>query len=172
MGFIARTAAAGEVAVHSTWAHDDLRVTSVIADPDIPPAEVIGVAHDLATRLAARKVDHLSIYELPLGETSTWRLIERTIPTMQPEKRAESYSALLPAWEAHSDHELRGRELGFENAAGVLAQVAGLPLEGADDRSRSDGLVCVHRGPPRADRRSIGEGRRAHLSEDFEFVES
>jgi hypothetical protein len=49
---------------------------------------------------------------------------------LKADERAESYSALLPAWEAHNDHELRGRELGFEYAAGVLAQIAGLPLEG------------------------------------------
>ncbi len=131
--FLARTAAAGDVAVHSAWSHGDVRVTSVIAAPDIPPPDVIAVAHDIATRLGAGKVvDRLSLYELPLGETSTWDLTERKIHTHRPDERAESYSALLPAWEAQSDHDLLGRELGFEQAAGVLAQIAGLPLEGLD----------------------------------------
>jgi len=132
VGFIARTAGAGDVAVHSAWSHDDLRVTSVIAPPDIPPPDVIAVAHDIATRLAAGKVDRLSLYELPLGETSTWHLTERKICTSRPDERAESYSALLPAWEAQSDHDLLRLELGFEHAAGVLAQIAGLPLERLD----------------------------------------
>lgn len=129
VGFIARTAKAGDVAVHSVWSDDDLRVTSVIAPPDIPPRDVLAVAHEIATRLVAGKVDRLSLYELPLGETSIWRLRQREIPTYRPDERAESYSALLPAWEAHTDHDLLGRELGFEHAAQVLAQIAGLPLE-------------------------------------------
>jgi len=127
--FIARTRGAGDVAVHSAWSRSFLRVTSVIAAPDVPPREVLAAAHDIATRLAIGAADRFSLHELPLGETSTWRLTEQKVYTKVLDKPAESYSALLPAWDAHSEYDLLDGELGFEQAAQVIGQIGGLPVD-------------------------------------------
>ena len=127
--FIARTDRAGDVAVHSTKSPTGIVVTSVIAQPDVPARDVIATAHDIATRLATRSQGQISLFDLPLGESSIWRITERETKTSRPGVRVEAYSAFLPAWEARSHHNLLGRGLGFEQAAALLAELAGLPLE-------------------------------------------
>ena len=51
--FVAWAEPAGDVAVHAARAAGGLLVTSVAAAPDVPAADVLAVAYDLATALAA-----------------------------------------------------------------------------------------------------------------------
>src|SRR5262245_46451235 len=71
--FVARTAQAGDVAVHAGWARDGLLVVSVIAAAEVPAGEVLAAGHGLATDLAlGRPVPKLSLFDLPLGDSPLW----------------------------------------------------------------------------------------------------
>jgi hypothetical protein len=52
---IVATDAAGDVAVHSSHAHDGLTVTSVAAAPGVPSLKVRAAAYELATTLAENR---------------------------------------------------------------------------------------------------------------------
>jgi hypothetical protein len=132
--FIARTASIGDVAVHTAWSQDGLSVTSVIAMPNVPARDVLAVAHDIATDVAAHSRKAPSLYALPLGDSPIWSITARKVPSQIPGQRTESLSALLPSWKVRSDHNLLGRRLGFEQAALVLSKLASLPLKDIDAR--------------------------------------
>jgi hypothetical protein len=115
---VASTAQAGDVAVHVGRARDGLLVVSVIAAADIPAGEVLAAAHGLATDLAlGRQAPRRSLFDLPLGDGPLWSVREET--SADP---GESYMAFLPAWEAHSAHNLADRRLGFAAAAAALGK--------------------------------------------------
>jgi hypothetical protein len=112
--------AAGDVAVHTARARDDLDVTSVVAAPGTPPADVIAAAYDIAA--APRR----SLFDLPLGEGPLWTITERPARTTAPDGREERCTAVLPAWSADSDHDLGRPELGLPAAARAAAAALGL----------------------------------------------
>jgi hypothetical protein len=142
--FIAATEAVGDVAVHTAHARGGLLVTSVAAAPGVPAADVLAVAYDLAMARAARgtaisataaagpvvggpvvggpvvggTVARRSLYDLPLGEAPLWVITEQRGGAAE---RAEKCSAVLPAWSAHSTHDMGDPRLGFEAAAHALA---------------------------------------------------
>ncbi|MEN3307097.1 MAG: hypothetical protein V7603_3299, partial [Micromonosporaceae bacterium] len=129
--YIAATARAGDVAVHTAQARPaqvagerhGLAVTSVIADPGVAPADVLAAAYELATGgQAARR----SLFDLPLGGGPMWTLSERPAPTTAPDGREERCTAVLPAWSATSEHDLDHDGLGLPAAARALAAVLGL----------------------------------------------
>jgi hypothetical protein len=116
--FIAATEAVGDVAVHSAHARGGVLVTSVAAAPGVLAADVLAVAYELATAGAAgRTVARRSLYDLPLGEAPLWAITEQTGGA----DRDENCSAVLPAWSAHSEHDMRDPRLGFDAAAHALA---------------------------------------------------
>jgi len=122
--FIAATETAGDVAVHTARARGGLLVTSVAAAPEVPAADVLTVAYDLATALAAGRqaaVARRSLFDLPLGEGPLWTISERTGPVKAADGREEQCTAVLPAWSARSDHDLSDPSLGFAAVAGFLA---------------------------------------------------
>ena len=112
--FIAATDAAGEVAVHAARARDGLLVVSVAAAPEVPAADVVSAAYDLATALAAgRPLTRRSLFDLPLGEGPAWTITQERAGTAAPGGREERCTAVLPAWSAHSTHQLTDPRLGF-----------------------------------------------------------
>jgi len=120
--FVAVTEAAGDVAVHTAHARGGLLVTSVAAPPDVPPADVLAVAYDLAVALAAgHSVARRSLFDLPLGEGPLGVITEQTAAIRAPGGREERCTAVLPAWSARSDHDLTDPDLGFAAAAQALA---------------------------------------------------
>ena len=120
--FVAATQAAGDVAVHAAWARDGLLVASVAADPSIPAGDVLAAAYELAPALATGgRVARRSLFDLPLGESPLWLVTERTAPIKSGAAREERCTAVLPAWTAESEHNLRDPELGFGAAAQALA---------------------------------------------------
>lgn len=117
--FIAATRA-GDVAVHTATARGGLLVTSVAAAPDVPAADVLAAAYDIAVAAATGgPVARRSLFDLPLGDGPLWTLTER--PAGRPRSREERCIAVLPAWSADSTIDLSGAGLGFEVAAAALA---------------------------------------------------
>lgn len=112
---IARHRGAGAVGVHRVHA-DGLDVTSVIAAPDVPSDRVLAVAH----AAAQDRIDRLSLFDLALGDGPAW-----TITESEGEEGMERAEAVLPAWSATSEHDLRPPSLGFGDAAGVLGRLFG-----------------------------------------------
>lgn len=128
--FVAATERAGDVAVHTARAGDGLAVTSVIAAPGVSPCDVLAVAYDLATAVACGgHVARRSLFDLPLGDGPLWTLTETPILTTARDGREERCTAVLPAWSASCDHDLRADALGFPAAAAALFEILGLELD-------------------------------------------
>lgn len=116
------------VAVHIAASREGLSVISVMAEPDIPPVDVIASAYDIAWREASqsRSVERLSLFELPLGQGPLCEITEQRVQTSAPDGREERYSSVLPAWSAQTELDLAGEALGFAGAAGDIATALGL----------------------------------------------
>lgn len=121
--YVARTARAGDVAVHTARAEGDLVVTSVIAAEEVPAGDVLAAAYEVAGGAADRR----SLFDLPLGSGPLWTLTERAARTTAPDGREERCVAVLPAWSAASEHDLGRADLGFPAVARILADLLALP---------------------------------------------
>ncbi len=110
---IARHPVAGDVALHRAGA-EGLTVTSVVAAPDVPADVVLAAAHDAARG----RIERLPLAEVPLGDGPAWTVTEST-------GTGDRVSAVLPAWSATSEHDLRGEAFGFAGAAAVLGRLFG-----------------------------------------------
>jgi hypothetical protein len=120
--FVATTEPAGDVAMHTAHAQDGLLVTSVAAAPEVPAADVLAVAYDLAVAGATGgRVARRSLFDLPLGEAPLWTISEGTGPVKAASGREERCTAVLPAWSARSQYALGNPELGFAAAAQALS---------------------------------------------------
>lgn len=122
---IVATERAGTVAVHTAMADAGLRVTSVIAAPDVSRADVLAVAHQIATAHARSGIgSSLSLFDLPLGDSALWTITER-----DADAGGQDVEAVLPAWHVESEHDLLTvPALAFGAAGEALmrrAQVAG-----------------------------------------------
>lgn len=116
---------AGDVAVHTARAREGLAVTSVAAAPEVPAADVLAAAYEVAGGAATRT----SLFALPLGDTPLWSLRERPAQTTRPDGREERCAAVLPAWEARGDHNLDHPELGFPAARRLIEERLGTGLD-------------------------------------------
>ncbi|MEV5691439.1 hypothetical protein [Micromonospora globbae] len=134
--WIAETARAGDVAVHAAAARPEsvdgrdagMLVVSVAAMPDVPAADVLAAAHEVAVEAARSTVEkgvgRRSLYDLPLGDTPLWSLREEQTRAYA---REEHVSAVLPGWSAESRHDLTAAALGFGSAARALGELMGGP---------------------------------------------
>jgi hypothetical protein len=119
--FIAVTDAAGDVAVHAASARGGLLVVSVAAPPEVPAADVMSAAYDAGTALATgRPLTRRSLFDLPLGEAPAWTIKEEHAEITALDGREERCTAVLPAWSAHSTHQLKDPQLGFATVAHAL----------------------------------------------------
>ncbi|MBU8860593.1 MULTISPECIES: hypothetical protein [unclassified Micromonospora] len=139
--WVAATDRAGDVAVHAAPARtgDDgagMLVVSVAAAPEVPAAEVLAAAQELASAAAlvpdSSMPGRRSLFDLPLGETPLWTLREEPINTFAPDGREERATAVLPCWSASSRHDLTAPGLGFDAAARALGGLLGLTGPGFD----------------------------------------
>ncbi|MFZ1993339.1 MAG: hypothetical protein WAU75_04455 [Solirubrobacteraceae bacterium] len=105
---IARTEAAGIVAVHCAVAREDLTVMSVSAAPDVDRGAVCASAHEVAARVCGDwGRGACSLYDLPLGPGHSWEISEQQVPTYVPESRPERIAGVaLPAWRMKGDLDL------------------------------------------------------------------
>jgi hypothetical protein len=105
---IARTEAAGLVAVHRAVAKqdEDVAVISVCAAPEVDRARVVAAAYEVAAASAGPgsgagggAVPACSLYDLPLGRGHSWEISEREVPTWGKNPPRERIAgAALPAW--------------------------------------------------------------------------
>lgn len=124
---IARSARSGDVAVHAARARDGLLVVSVAADANIPPADVLADAHEIAIAIATGEElgRRRWLFEMPLGSTPQWTITEQLVQTEEPEGHEERYATFLPAWSARSRHNLAASSTGFPAAAHTLSGLLG-----------------------------------------------
>ncbi|HZE48665.1 MAG TPA: serpin family protein [Jatrophihabitantaceae bacterium] len=119
------SSAVGDVAVHAARSADGLEVTSVIAVPDVPAADVLAVAHG--------SLDRRSLFDLPLGDGPLWTIDESS------GRPGERHVAVLPAWSARSEHPLMRPEFGFPAAAQGLIDL--LPGRGYSVEAKQSALA-------------------------------
>lgn len=123
---VAETDAAGLVAVAAPRASSALDVLSVIAAPEVSPAEVDTAAHQVAAMLRG---DDRTAHRVPVAELTdghAWTVTDRREhrsggPSVQAEWRSH-----LPAWSATSNHDLA-------NAPGVASVVDALTGFGREE---------------------------------------
>src|SRR5215469_460671 len=119
--FIAATEQTGDVAVHVASAQDGLLVFPVAADPSVPALSVLAAAHRIGCAQAVGvPVQERSLSELPLGPGPAWMLREESSASER-----DICTAVLPAWQAVSEHELVHPDLGFAAVAHALAPEGG-----------------------------------------------
>ena len=161
---IARHPAAGEIGIHRAHA-EGLAVTSVIAAPHVPAEAVVAAAHDAARD----RVEHLSLADLPLGDGPAWTVTEST-------GTGDRVSAVLPAWSATSEHDLRGPSFGFAGAAAVLGRLFGAAAwdatQAATARYHREGFeaAAVTAVAVRMSFRPPGKRREAELRFDHPYA--
>lgn len=128
---------AGLLAGYVAQSPDGLYVMSAIGEPGADPSAVLDATEALATEIASGgRPEPTSLFDLPLGDGPAWRITEETTSfTGSPER----YEFLLPAWEATSDHELLGRDLGFAEAGAAL--IALLPPNGYQLDARQSAMA-------------------------------
>ncbi len=97
---IARTGAAGVVAVHLAVAREDLTVVSVSGAPEVDRAAVMAGAFEVAATVGGESRSlACSLYDLPLGAGHSWEISEREVEVFVPEPRLERIAGVaLPAW--------------------------------------------------------------------------
>ncbi|SNT62748.1 hypothetical protein SAMN05421812_114169 [Asanoa hainanensis] len=126
--FIVRVPALGDVAVHTAYAAEGLRVTSVIGPSGAEAVSVLGAAYEIAVAAATRgSLDRRSLFDLPLGEGPAWTLTEEPVQTAAGGGREEVHRVVLPAWSAESKHDLDRPELGIPAAATGAKRALGTP---------------------------------------------
>ncbi|MBF5031932.1 hypothetical protein IRY44_19470 [Micromonospora sp. ANENR4] len=138
--WVAATDRAGDVAVHAVPAQtgDDgagMLVVSVAAAPEVPAADVLAAAQELASAAALipdSTPDRRSLYDLPLDETPLWTVREEPIQTYAADARVERATAVLPCWSARSRHDLTAPGFGFDAAARALGELLGMTGPGFD----------------------------------------
>jgi hypothetical protein len=97
---------------------------SVIAERDVPPADVLAGAYELGAVVR----DEVSLFDLPLGDSPLWTITEEETWTTATDGREEWCDAVLPAWRAGGDHDLATADgLGFPAAARALAASLEMP---------------------------------------------
>ena len=104
--YLAETSTAGLVGVQVAGSVDGLRVISVIAAPDVAPADV----HRAAAEVARGDARRVGLFDLPLGAAHAWDVTERTEKSMGGRAQKESVDAVLPAWEAATTLDLAGTD--------------------------------------------------------------
>ena len=121
---LARTDAAGVVAVHFALATEELAVLSVGADPLIDRRLVFEATYEIARlcREGALDTAHCSLFDLPLGSGHSWDITEHEVVAEVAGERSERIdSAVLAAWRAESELDLQASD-----AFGVRAILSAL----------------------------------------------
>jgi hypothetical protein len=105
---IARSEAAGLVAVHCAAAHDGLTVVSVSGAPDVDRSSVLAAAYEVAATVCGGwGRDACSLFDVPLGVGHSWEISEREVPVFVAEPRRERMAGVaLPAWRVEDKLDL------------------------------------------------------------------
>ncbi|MEU7979517.1 hypothetical protein AB0B63_13385 [Micromonospora sp. NPDC049081] len=130
--WIAATGPAGDVAVHAAGAVErdggGLLVLSVLADPAVPPADVLAAGYALAGAAVDGEPGRRSLFDLPLGVGPLGTLREESVRTAARGGREERHRAVLPCWSAHDEHDLTAPGLGFAAVGRALGGLLGIDV--------------------------------------------
>ena len=101
---VARTEAADLVGVSHEFGRGGLDVVSVIAAPDVAPANVIAAAYDVAAHIAGLRstASFVPAFDLPLSGHS-WVVRERVLKDFRGPERIERSEVTIPGWTAHTE---------------------------------------------------------------------
>jgi len=138
---LARTEAAGVVAVHFAVATESLAVVSVASDPTLDRAVAFEAAYEIAERcrdddLAGARC---SLFDLPVGEGHSWQITEEKVRSYTAGEHSEAVeSAVLAAWSVRGDLDLKRGGFGIEPALDALLGLLGpSPLGDESDAIQS-----------------------------------
>ncbi|MGX4654879.1 hypothetical protein ACWCHM_14385 [Micromonospora sp. SCSIO 07396] len=130
--WIAATGPAGDVAVHAAGAVErdgaGLVVLSVLADPAVPPADVLAAGYALAGAAVDGEPARRSLFDLPLGTGPLGTLREEPVRTAARDGREERHRAVLPCWSARDEHDLTAPGLGFAAVGRALGGLLGVDV--------------------------------------------
>ncbi|WP_205789061.1 hypothetical protein [Micromonospora sp. HM134] len=130
--WIAATGPAGDVAVHAAEAVErdgaGLVVLSVLADPAVPPADVLAAGYALAGAAVDGEPARRSLFDLPLGAGPLGTLREERVRTAARDGREERHRAVLPCWSARDEHDLTAPGLGFAAVGRALGGLLGVDV--------------------------------------------
>ena len=116
---IAVTPDAGDVIVHLAAARDGLLVASVAAAADVPYLEVLAAAQRIGTAaVTGDELEPRALADLPAGEAPRWRIWDEAAAGRAG--TADRFTAVLPAWSAHSELDLAAPALGFAAIGAAL----------------------------------------------------
>jgi hypothetical protein len=126
---LARTEAAGVVAVHFAVATDGLGVISVAADPVLDRHVAFEAAYEIARRCRDDALGdaRCSLFDIPLGEGHSWETSELEVLTERAGERTEEIeSAALVSWSVEGELDLQRSDLfGVEPAFNALLALIG-----------------------------------------------
>ena len=153
----------GRVAVHVARA-EGLDVLSVVADADVPAADVVAAAHELASAPPVR----VPLRDLPLGDTPAWTVGEVVdVATPREVRDGRIVDVTLPAWSARSQLDLTADPgLGFAAAGDVLARLVDQPELAVD--AKQSAVARYHRVGFEAAAVTAIAGRMAAVIEQHE----
>ncbi|MFJ8688894.1 hypothetical protein [Micromonospora wenchangensis] len=130
--WIAAAGPAGDVAVHAAEAVErdgaGLVVLSVLADPAVPPADVLAAGYALAGAAVDGEPARRSLFDLPLGTGPLGTLREEPVRTAARDGREERHRAVLPCWSARDEHDLTAPGLGFAAVGRALGGLLGIDV--------------------------------------------
>ncbi|HEX3426239.1 MAG TPA: serpin family protein [Acidimicrobiales bacterium] len=126
---LAKTDAAGVVAVHFALANEELAVLSVAADGSLDRHLVLEAAYELARRCREDALEEAtcSLFDLPVGAGHSWEITEEEVPAQRAGERSELIDyTVLPAWSLSGDLDLkRSNRFGTSPALSALLGLIG-----------------------------------------------
>jgi hypothetical protein len=142
---LARTEAAGVVAVHFAQAREDLAVLSVATDPALERQAAFEAAFEIAglcrdDRLASVQC---SLFDLSLGRGHSWEITEHEILAERAgERRERIEGAVLAAWTMGADLDLTASDLfGVNVALSALLDLVGPSPEGDNALAKQSAIA-------------------------------
>jgi hypothetical protein len=138
-----QTASAGLVAAHVASAAENLKVLTVIAEPEVDRERALAAAHEVAAadRGDDTKAQRVNLFDLPLGLGHAWELTERRVESTK-HANLEKYRLFIPAW------RLDGQPVDlFDRAFGATAALDALLalLPPPDDTHRYEDLQVMQK---------------------------
>ena len=122
---VAHTEAAGLVGVSHEYGRGGLDVVSVIAAPEVPPAQVIAAAYDVASHYAGlpSTTAFVRAFDLPL-EGHAWVVRESVAENRGGPDHVERSEVTIPAWTARTELPdlITAPGTGFAEIAHVLIE--------------------------------------------------
>ncbi len=120
----------GLFAVHSARSNTEqgaLTVFSVMGEPGLSSNEVLHAAHQIASDYVDEKREHVSLFDLPLGDTNSITITEK-VKQQMANAATEKITSYLPVWKAKADHNIK-EIVGFKEAFALFGGTKDLEMD-------------------------------------------